>query len=96
MDIYVVTANQMDIHCPIIIYIGLTPEGAKHYVDEACKNDSKGNEYRSIPYSYEVETVSDAEYGFNYHLPQMESKVLLHAYNQHGEGYSVFAVKVKH
>ena len=96
MDIYVVTSKQMDIYCPIVVFMSLTPEGARHYVDEALGIQLKYNEYRGeAKYHYEMETVHDAKYGNNYHLPDMESKALFHAYNQHDEGYSIFAVKVK-
>lgn len=96
MEIYVVTSKQMDIHCPIVDFISLTPEGARHYVDEALGIQSKCNKYRGESHChYEMETVHDAQYGNNYHLFEMESKALFHAYNQHDEGYSIFAVKVK-
>ena len=94
MDIYVVTSKQMDIHCPIVVFMSLTPEGARNYVDKALEIDLNCNKYRGEA-QYEMETVRDAQYGNNYHLYEMESKPLFHAYNQHNEGYSVFAVKVK-
>ena len=86
----------MDIHCPIVVFMSLTLEGATDYVDKAVGSQSKYNKYRGeSQYHYEMETVHDAQYGNNYHLPEMESKVLFHAYNQHDEGYSIFLVKVK-
>ena len=92
MEIYVVTSKQMDIHCPIVVFISLTPEGARNYVDEAVgmqlKNKYCGEE------QYETEVVTDAEYSLYYHISDMECKPLYHAY-QHDGGYSILAVKVK-
>jgi len=100
MEVFIVTQQQMDIHCPIVVFIGLTPEGARHYVDEAVKEDLQSNAYRSrigiMPYEYKCESIDDAEYSMHYHyFSYQESKLLYRAYNQYDEGYAILAVKVK-
>lgn len=100
MEVFIVTHMGMDSPWPSVVFISLTPEGARHYVDEAVKGDSQSNAYRAqigiMPYEYKCESIDDAAYSMDYHyFPYQESKLLYKAYNQHNEGYAILAVKVK-
>ena len=101
MEVFIVTHMGIDSPWPSVVFISLTPEGARHYVDEAVKEDLQSNAYRSrigiMPYEYKCESIDDGKYGINdyYFSGQQESKLLYRAYNQYDEGYTILAVKVK-
>lgn len=100
MEVFIVTHKGEDGPWPSVVFISLTPEGARHYVDEAVKEDLQSNAYRSrigiMPYEYKCESIDDAEYSMGYHyFPYQESKLLYRAYNQYDEGYTILAVKPK-
>jgi len=97
MEVFIVTHQQMDIHCPIVVFISRTPEGARHYVDESIKRYSEPNPYRGMPHEYKCESIDNAEYSMHWHyFSYQESKLLYRAYNQHDEGYAILAVKLEH
>lgn len=80
---------------PSVVFISLTLEGARHYVDEAVKQDLEPNPYRGIPHEYKSESIDNAEYEWNWNISGQKSKLLYSVENQHHEGYTILAVKVK-
>ena len=95
MEIFIVTHMGIDSPWPSVVFISLTPEGARHYVDEAVKEDLEPNPYRGMPHEYKCESIDNAEYKWNWHISGQDSKLLYSAYNQHNEGFAILAVKPK-
>jgi len=68
MEVFIVTHMGIDSPWPSVVFISLTLEGARHYVDEAVKQDLEPNPYRGIPHEYKSESIDNAEYEWNWNI----------------------------